>query len=48
MKVTYIFPTRFMARMVTIIDRWNSIDGHHIVLKAPRVVSSSSEVFITA
>ncbi|PVH85376.1 ankyrin [Cadophora sp. DSE1049] len=47
-KATYFFPTWFLSRMITVIDRWNSIDGHDIVLKAPRVVSSSADIFVMA
>jgi hypothetical protein len=49
-KITYYFPTYlpWVTRMLSIMDQWNSLDGHRFMLHAPRVVSSSSEIFILA
>jgi hypothetical protein len=48
LKVTYYFPTWSLFRMISFMGRWNSLDGHNFTLHTPRVVPSSSEIFVLA
>jgi hypothetical protein len=47
LKAAYYFPnwTPFSGRMVSILDSWNSFDGHQLHVKFPRVIPASAELF---
>lgn len=49
-KATYYFPAwlPYFSRMVSFVGRWNVLDGHDVSLRMPRVVPSSSEIFMLA
>ena len=49
-KATYFFPAwiPYFSRMVSFVGRWNVLDGHDVSLRMPRVVPSSSEIFMLA
>ena len=49
-KATYYFPAwiPYFSRMVSFVGRWNVLDGHDVSLRMPRVVPSSSEIFVLA
>lgn len=49
-KATYYFPAwvPYFSRMLSFVGRWNQLDGPDVCLRMPRVVPSSSEIFMLA
>ena len=49
-KVTYYFPAwvPYFSRMLSYVGRYNRLDGHGSRLRMPRVVPSSSNIFMLA
>ena len=49
-KATYYFPTwaSYFSRMLSFVGKWNQLDGHDFSLRMPRVVPSSSDIFMLA
>ena len=49
-KATYYFPAwaPYFSRMLSFVGRWNPLDGHDFSLRMPRVVPSSSDIFMLA
>ena len=50
LKVTYYFPSWFTAasRAISYMDSWNSLDGHQVFWKFPRVVPANADLFVFA
>ncbi|KAK0711869.1 ankyrin repeat-containing domain protein [Lasiosphaeris hirsuta] len=49
-KASYYFPNwaPFAGRMVSLLDSWNSFDGHQLHVKFPRVIPASAHLFTLA